>query len=72
MKMVKEDIVNREARKSIKKSAYLRGKGCTGKASYIKVTRKGGTGKFKYKQRPHKIGKKIGRERNSKPEKRTA
>ena len=55
MEMIKEDVIYRKARKGVKQTAQHSGRGALYKTADVKIGRKGRKGKFKHKQRAHKI-----------------
>ena len=72
MKVIKEYIVNRKARKSIKQTAEARRLRGSCETADVEIRGKRGTGKLKYKQRPHKVRHHPVGKRNSEPEKGAA
>ena len=70
--MVEEDIVDRKARKGIKQSAEPRCLRSSCETADVKIGCERGTGKLKYKQRPHKVRHHPIREGYGEPEKGAA
>ena len=72
MKVVKKDIVNRKARKSVKQTAEARRLRGSRKAANVEIRSKRGSGKFKYEKWSHKVGHHPVGEWYGEPEKRAA
>ena len=72
MKVIKEYIINRKARKSVKQTAEARRLRGSCKAADVEIGCERGTGKLKYEQGTHKVRHHPVGKRNSEPEKGAA